>query len=37
MVASDTEGNGCKLELENAVNHNIPIISVLLQSCDCEN
>ena len=37
LSSASLASKGCKLELESAVNHNIPIISVLLESCDWEN
>ena len=37
LSSASLASNGCKLELKSAVNHNMPIIPILLQSCDWEN
>ena len=37
LSSASLASNNCNLELESAVDHNIPIISVLLESCDWEN
>ena len=37
LSSASLASNNCNLELESAVDHNMPIISVLLESCDWEN
>ena len=37
LCSASLASNGCKLELKSAVNHNMPIIPILLESCDWEN
>ena len=37
LSSASLASNNCNLELRSAVDHNMPIISVLLHSCDWEN
>ena len=37
LSSASLASNNCNLELKSAVDHNMPILSVLLESCDWEN